>query len=608
MLTRKIGKLVRGKATPFQIMAACVLGAMIGFVPGLAQGPLLLVTLVLLLAVLNANLGLAALVGFGAKLASLALMPVSFEIGRVLIDGPSQGTFRWMINAPVLALFGFDYYATTGGVVLGAALGAVVGVLLTLALRGFRLRMARLEEGSERYQKLASKRWVRLLAWALIGPGHGKKTYAELAGKRMGNPVRMLGVVAVVLFVGLAFVGRLFLTEPIATAALKDQLERANGATVDLERADVDLSTGRLVVTGLAMADSERLTHDVFRADTVEANISGADLLRKRLVIDSVVASGAASGTARTTLGRRVGPDREASEPPAPKEEDEKTLDDYVADAEKWKDRLSQVRDWLERAGERDDSEGAPERAETLEERLRRQVREMGYARVRASHLVEEAPTLLVRSLRVDRLRVEAMEDELFGIECANLSTQPRLVEKEPRVRVITESGRFGADAVLVGGSGTIRAHASGLSGDEIGQALAAGGTAPIQGGTVDVAIDGTWGEGGVGFVDLPLEVLLQDTTLTLEGVGSTHVERMALPIGLRGPIDAPRVRVDQDALARALVDAGAAELASRVRGEASEALGQAREEAERKIQAEVGDKARDTLRNLVPRRDGGGG
>ena len=39
MITRKIGKLIRGKATPTQLMLACVLGSMLGFVPGFAQGP-----------------------------------------------------------------------------------------------------------------------------------------------------------------------------------------------------------------------------------------------------------------------------------------------------------------------------------------------------------------------------------------------------------------------------------------------------------------------------------------------------------------------------------------------------------------------------------------
>ena len=56
MITRKVGKLIRGKATPFQLGLACVLGGLIGATPGFSQGPGLYLTLMALLLVLNANL------------------------------------------------------------------------------------------------------------------------------------------------------------------------------------------------------------------------------------------------------------------------------------------------------------------------------------------------------------------------------------------------------------------------------------------------------------------------------------------------------------------------------------------------------------------------
>ena len=86
LFTRKIGKILRGKATPLQITMACVLGSMIGFVPGFMNGPGLMIALILLLVILNANLAVALAIGTLAKLLGLALMPVSFQIGRVLLD------------------------------------------------------------------------------------------------------------------------------------------------------------------------------------------------------------------------------------------------------------------------------------------------------------------------------------------------------------------------------------------------------------------------------------------------------------------------------------------------------------------------------------------
>ena len=126
IITRKIGAILRGKATPFQLAAGCALGAALGFVPGFSTAPGLTVALVFLLVLINANLFLAAMVGMAAKLASWALLPVSFAIGRLLLDGPLSGLFQSVVNTPVLALLGVENYATTGGFVLGLLFGGII--------------------------------------------------------------------------------------------------------------------------------------------------------------------------------------------------------------------------------------------------------------------------------------------------------------------------------------------------------------------------------------------------------------------------------------------------------------------------------------------------
>ena len=80
MIQRRIGKLLLGKATPFQVLAACIIGSILGFVPGVLQAPGSIVLLLALLAVLNANLWLAALMTLGTKILSFALLPVSHAV------------------------------------------------------------------------------------------------------------------------------------------------------------------------------------------------------------------------------------------------------------------------------------------------------------------------------------------------------------------------------------------------------------------------------------------------------------------------------------------------------------------------------------------------
>jgi len=598
LITRKIGKFVRGKATPVQLMFAAVLGSMIGFVPGFEHGPGLTVALLLLLIVLNANLGVALVAGLLAKALSFFLLPVSFYTGRVLLDGPTQDVFQWMINTPVLALFGFEHYATTGGMIIGIIVGLLMGFVLVRAMRMFRARMMRLEEHSERYKRLNKTRWARVMIWVLLGKGHGKKTYAQLMQKRIGNPIRPMGVVLAALFVVLLVVLQQIASEPIITMAMQRGLERTNGATVDLQSADLDLRNGKLNIAGLAMADPNNLETDIFRAVEIESDITTSDLLRKRLRLDRVVIREAQSGVKRDRPGRLV---KTAPRPPAEPDveptAEEKTIDDYIADAKKWKKRLAQIRRWLESVSGPGSEKTA--KGETLRERIERAIREKGYAQVVASHLIDEAPTLLITELIAEGVRTKQLENEVLDIYASNLSTHPHLVDGDAHVVVKSRSETLGGE-INVPGSGpptdsTFAFFHRNLSIDRIASSFKVGGEKPISGGTIDVAIDGSWSSRGVGFIDLPLNTTLRNTTINVPGVGSSNISEMSLPIGLRGPMDSPYIIIDDERLAGALADAGARALAEHFAGEAGQALDDIKKKAGDKIGDKIGDKLRDS-------------
>ena len=93
IITRKFGKLIRRRATPFHIFPASILGMLIGFAPGFQQAPELLIFWIGCLIILNANLFLASLVRILGILLSIALMPVAFATGRFLFGGPTNPLF-----------------------------------------------------------------------------------------------------------------------------------------------------------------------------------------------------------------------------------------------------------------------------------------------------------------------------------------------------------------------------------------------------------------------------------------------------------------------------------------------------------------------------------
>jgi len=607
MVLRSIGKVVRGKATSGQMMAACILGAMLGFVPGLSRAPGLLAALLLVLLVTNASLPLALLTWPLAKLASWLLLPLSFQAGRVLLDGPTQGLFRSLVNMPVVALFGLEHYAVTGGQFIALLLGYVVGLLVTRAVKKIRTAMAGVEAGSGAYQKIAGKWWARLLAWALIGGRRGKLTWQDLATRTGGNPIRWWGAGIALVLVGAVFALQGVLAGPLLGRSLKGALERVNGATVDIGSASIDLAAGKLVVTDLALADPNALDTDAFRAARLEADIAADDLLRKRVRLDKLVISDAHAGLKRASPGQRVGP-----EPKTPEVEDRpagsRTLDDYIKTAELWRDRLRQVRRVLDGlSGDDKPKEGGEAGAggETAGQRLEREAELEGYANVTADHLVEGSPTFACTELHADGVTSEALPGEVFDVRAQHLSTQPWLENGAPRLSVKSRSGKLLLDVGLAAmasqpGSNLIKFDLKGLEVDKISGDLSVGGQPPLQGGTLDVSLDGSWSAGRVGYIDLPLQVALHDTTLQLGG-SARKVSLFLLPLGLRGPIDDPSISIDDDQLVSSLKAAGAAELTKKVEEKQKEVI----DEAQKKVDEKVNEKIDDALGGLLKKKKG---
>jgi len=615
MITRKIGKVLRGNATPFQLAAACTLGSLIGFAPSPVQAPALYLILLALLLGTNANLGLALLTAGLTRLLALLAVPLSFQIGRFLLEGPTSGLFASLVNAPVLAWCGLEYYAVTGGQVLGLLVGLVLGLLIASSVSGFRKRMAAAAANPGRMQALASKPVARFGIWLLFGK-QAKGTWEDRVAKRVGNPIRIWGAaLIVVVLVGFAFAQR-----PVASAlarrGMQLGLERANGATVDLGKVDLDLSEGRLAVDGLALADPGALGQDLFAADHLEADVDQADFLRRRFHVGKLVVQEARSGAPRATPGERIAPPLETA--PAPEEEagsgGEYTIEEVLADYKTWKERLTQARRWLDDLAPSKGGQGAGgEPTETLAERLAREVREKGWFGVEAGELVEDAPTFRLSQLEVDGLSLAWLQGRVFDLNGSELSTQPWLVDAPPKLELASRDGqiRFALDlapASRGGGDGAIQMSWKGLAVDDVMARLKLPGPAPLSGGTLDLAIDGAWDHGRIGVVDLPLKATFHGTTLTVQGLQPTPLDALSLDVGLSGPIDAPRIRFDPSTLTDALADAGKAELARQLQQRAKDQLGVDvpvdTGEVGKEIEKAAGEKTKDLLKGVL----GGGG
>ncbi|MBX2851458.1 MAG: hypothetical protein KTR15_06920 [Phycisphaeraceae bacterium] len=548
LIIRKIGKTLRGQAKPYQIITAAILGSLIGFAPPIGNAPLYIVGVVLLLAILNANFFIATFTAGVAKLLALALMPLSFELGLILVDGPLQGLFTTLINAPVTALMGFDYYVTAGGTVIAVIVGALMGVGYMKLIGSFRKKMAKVEADSEKYADFVSKRSVRIVMWVLFG-GKAKVSYAELMEqKKIGNPIRPLGVVFAVLVVGLLFLVQQFFSGPLITTLLRGQLEAFHGATVDVEGVKIDLANGQLTVDQLAMADPDNLATDLIRAKQVQAKVSTADLLRKRIVIDTILIDDAVQGAKRDRPGVLIGKRPEPSVP-----EDAKTIEDWFAKAKTWKDRLDTFRYWLEKLRGSDDKGAADEQEKG---RLRQWADLYGHADVRAEHLIEGSPTVLVRDAKINKLRAQWPNEETLDIHATNLSTHPTLAPDKPHIAVNSSANTFDlglsiAPRAKAEMQSTLKLTLRNQSIDETMEGLDVGSNTAFTGGTWQAGINGKWSD--LDGLNLPLTLVLENTKLAMPGLEPTPVASMPLEFGITGEMDEPTVDIDYEKLIASL-------------------------------------------------------
>lgn len=571
IFTRSIGKFLRGKSGPFQVYSAAILAGMISFTPGFEHTPFLDGLLLVLLFLLNANLFLAVLLIAAGVLLGLLAQSLSFWVGRILIDGPLAFLFEFLINAPVTAWLHFDNYVAVGGLLLGTLAGLLVGGFIMREIRHFRRKMASLEEGSERYQAYTAKRWVRLLAFLFFGglKAKGKQGWAGLsAQKKFGNPIRPLGAVIAAILVALLVTAFLVLEEAMLTSTTRSALERANGATVDLEAAEVDLAAGRLTFRGLAMADPNALDTDLLRATTLEADWSNFDILRKKVALDRVELSGAAFGLARENPGERVGDPPEIEE--KPEEVAGRDIGAIIENGRVWKERLTQARRWLDRLRsvkpENIPGVQVEEARRRLEERLKRRADRYGYASVTAGHRITDKPTFTIYELVANGVTVSRLPGEVLDIRGENLSSQPALVAALPHLVVASESGRLGLDlrlglSALSEEDGYLKFHYNGLPVESISRA-AGGENFPFQGGSFDLSADGPFVPEAM---NLPLRVVPRGSTLKLPGLGSRPAPEQPLTLLVTGPLDAPGIQFEGGALAdvarSALVEEGKSQL-----------------------------------------------
>ncbi len=546
-LIRGIGRILRGGADHRQVVLGCLLGVVIGMIPGF-NGALVLA--IALFFFLNANGLLAALGVMLGKVLCLVLAPVTFNIGYVIIHKVGlEGFFRWAADTPVLALLDLEVYSLVGGLPVALVGGLALGVFANRVLRPLQVALAVTPSN-------------RVLA-ALLSLAFGKQR--DLGVKRRLFRVYRLLLGACV--IGLLALVATLLSNLFADDAVEAGMTKAVGAEVNVAGAHVSVLGGSFDVQGLEVTNPGKPTHNWVQVERFAADVDMSALLVESLVIDRIESTGVRVDTVRREPGRVLKPTTDAEEGPVDLSEGSALR--YLENLEQWRKYL----DYVERAV--DYIQGPP--PELSKDYLEGLAGHRGYLTLSAEDVLPVRPGLLIRSLLIDGIQLEGGQG-VYRAEGQYLSDSPAR-NPEPMTFTLSDSAGVLLSVTIQGsptGETRTRIHAPRVP---LGGLVRLSEHAPVvlKGGHADVAIEGTLRP----TFRCLLTVDLRNVRLeTREGRGvfgldpeSTRrildaVSDFTLVVELSGSIGQPRIRIDDKAtlasLRAALVAAGQAELIRR--------------------------------------------
>jgi len=585
MLVSSVRKFMKGGLSPAHVWSSVVLGFLLGMTPDYGASAGLVTVLLLCCALIRVNAGLFALSLIVSKTILLLSLPWLFDLGHSALHGALGSALLSLSQLPVLAWFGFERYATVGALVAGVPLALVAAFIINSGVQKMRDAGANLQANAT-FDAFAQSFLGRTSLTLMLG-----NSSKEGVGSALNKPVPLFrwkeGLIATSLIALLAL-GIWQWAKSDLKSALVPVLERANGATVDIDRLSLNVWTGTLDVTDLAVADPSDLSLNLFSAAALRISVSTGALLAKRILIKEVRAQEARSGMPRSSPGQLIGPLIGSVAITAPTSDE---VGRYVKDAEAWLDRLRQVQALLKRwegvipeGSESKPAVGSSSYQEWLDE----QIAQSGYTALSFAPIEKGYWSALAEKVSVDSIRIAALADKDLAVLVENLASNPRQLAVSPRVEVTSDDASIGMlmqlDELSGAGANRLELTFDGLDAQSTLSALKPAIAKRVSGGQIDLSLDGEFRYAGEGELALNLLATLRDSELIVKR-RAFPVAEFKVPVKVQGSFAAPKVRVDNRALEDQLKDV---------------AGGALKDEAKSRVEDKIKSKLGDRLKGLI--------
>ncbi len=588
---KKILAIFRGGVSPLIIFLSVLLGFWFGLIPGWSGIHTIIIILIL---ILNIHIGLFLLSAGIGKAICFAAAPALYFIG-VEAQNYLSGLLNILASIPIVGITDFSRYSVAGALLIGPIIGGIAGLLLARSVIKFRKTLLKLEEGSEKFRKWYSNRWVRIMDRLLIG----KRTKdAKSLFTSKAKTIRKAGVGLAVLVLAASAITTYLIKDNMIKDYAAGTLTKANGAEVNLENLNLSVLAGDVSISGIQVTDAENPQNNQVSVDKISADSSMYDLLLGRLVMENVEVSNVRFDQKRATPGKIV--EKEIEEKPSVfdpcdfkiEAADIVKLEKYFKDAKALKEQLQKLRKWL------------PKSKETTETKLQEVPQKyLEYLQARAD--VPASPRILAKRILADNVQIPS---QIFGnsqILLTNISDSAQTaqlpVSLELKSHDTAAAINITFDYLIKGQPPKVCGDFNGIDLSKMQSNFSSSAGLTFESGTASGHFDGLITDESI---DLTITLSMDDMKAKGQGDGilglgaQTTSEAFAALTNLNttirvvGPVTEPRLVFDvkglQDELKNALVKAGKEKLSQEIDKQIDKNLGD-------KVPSEIKDKIKET-------------
>jgi len=259
---RKLFKALNSSGKSWQLSGAIVLAMFAGFLP---SNTLILLDILFIALILNVNFGLFILFCVIFSGVGYLFDPMFESIGySVLTNDGLNGLFTSMYNSALFRWSGFNYTLVTGSVVVSAILALPMLLVLNRLVTAYR------EQIGVKLNEWKLTRWMNLF-------NEEVKSISFFRWWGLG----VFGGLATVLVIIL-----LFIFDPLARIAIEKGLSHSLQTKVSVKDFSSSFSDLNVKISGIEIADKDRLTHNLAQVGDIEFDLGFSALMEKKAMIE----------------------------------------------------------------------------------------------------------------------------------------------------------------------------------------------------------------------------------------------------------------------------------------------------------------------------------